>query len=319
MALGTNRYKLGLFVISGVVLALAAIVVLGAQHWNVKTVTYYAFFDESVQGLEFGSPVKFRGVTIGRVSGIDVAPDQRHVRVANELSVADTGRFHLGAGRDHGDKLALQPKLRAQLAQTGLTGVKFVLLDFFEDAGPPEALPFTPPPNTIPVAPSMMKSLEDSVVRATHQFPDIATALLGTASKLNGLMDGVEEQRLPARTGDALAEANAAMRELHSQLASLKAGELSARAEHDLALLDATLQNANKFVDRLNSDKGLMHSAERAANSLDEVARGAQNVGPELELTLREVRGAAHSIHHFVDALDRDPDMLLKGRASASR
>jgi hypothetical protein len=67
----------------------------------------------------------------------------------------------------------------------------------------------------------------------------------------------------------------------------------------------------------LDSEQGLMRSAERAADSLNEVARGAQSVGPEFELTLREVRNAARSIRHFSDSLERDPDMLLKGRASA--
>ena len=77
MAVGTNRWKLGLFVLLGMGLALAAIVLLGARNFNEKTVTYLTFFDESVQGLDAGSPVKFRGVTIGRVATIDVAPDHR--------------------------------------------------------------------------------------------------------------------------------------------------------------------------------------------------------------------------------------------------
>jgi hypothetical protein len=63
----------------------------------------------------------------------------------------------------------------------------------------------------------------------------------------------------------------------------------------------------------------MVKGAERAANSINEVARGAQSVGPELELTMREVRGAARSIRRFVDALERDPDMLLKGRATVAR
>jgi hypothetical protein len=49
------------------------------------------------------------------------------------------------------------------------------------------------------------------------------------------------------------------------------------------------------------------------------VARGARSLGPELELTLREVRGAAHSIKRLADDLDRDPDMLLKGRAQKEK
>jgi phospholipid/cholesterol/gamma-HCH transport system substrate-binding protein len=319
MALGTNRWKLGLFVILGISLALAAAVVLGAHSFNDATVRNVSFFDESVQGLDVGSPVKFRGVTIGRVAAIEVAPDRRHVQVENELFVEQLGRLGLH-GRGGDKKLSLHPDLRVQLAQTGLTGVKFILLDFFDgSAYPAPVLPFRAPANTIPATPSTMKNLEGSVVRAVNQFPDIATAMLGTVEKLNTLLDGVEKQRLPARAGDTLTEANATMRELRAQLSALKAGELSSDARAGINELNQTLTNVNRLLERLESDQGLMMSAERAANSINEVARGAQSVGPELELTMREVRGAARSIKRFVDALERDPDMLLKGRATAAR
>ena len=107
------------------------------------------------------------------------------------------------------------------------------------------------------------------------------------------------------------------MKELREQIDALRAGELSAHAERDLVQLEHTLQGVDRVVARLDSEQGLLRSAERAAESLNEVARGAQSVGPELELTLREVRGAARSIRQFSDALERDPDMLLKGRAAA--
>jgi len=317
MAVGTNRWKLGLFVIVGVAVALTALVTLGASQWNVKTVTYFSYFDESVQGLEVGSPVKFRGVTVGRVADIDIAPDRRHVEVKDELFVEQLVRLGLHSVARGEDALSVQPNLRVQLNQTGITGVKFILLDFFDPKTyPVVALPFKAPKNTIAATASTMKNLEDSVVRTANQFPDIATALLATVTKLNILMDSVEEQRLPGRAGDTIMEANAAMRELRGQLAALNASQLSANADRNLNELNKTLVGVNSLLERLGSDRGLMESAERAANSMNEVARGAQTVGPELELTLREVKGAARSIRHFVDALERDPDMLLKGRAS---
>jgi paraquat-inducible protein B len=317
MAVGTNHWKLGLFVILGLGLALAALVVLGARRWNDKTITYLSFFDESVQGLEVGSPVKFRGVTIGRVSAIDVAPDHRHVQVSNELFVDQLGRLDLHIAHG-GSGLPMNTGLRVQLAQTGITGVKFMLLDYFDGAAyPPSVLPFKAPLNTIPSTPSTMKNLEDSVVRTANQFPDIASALLATVTRLNGLMAQVDQEHLPANAAATLAEANSAMRELGAQLHALNAGAFSTHAERSMNELDQTLSGVDHILARLESDKGLLQSAERAANSMNEVARGAQAVGPELELTLREVRGAARSIHHFVDALDRDPDMLLKGKAQA--
>jgi paraquat-inducible protein B len=318
MAVGTNRWKLGLFVIIGTGLALAALVVFGARRWNERTVSYVAFFDESVQGLDVGSPVKFRGVTIGLVAAIEVAPDHRHVQVGLDLSVEQLERLSLGSLKNPNSGFAAQSKLRVQLAQTGITGVKFMLLDFFEGSGgPPLVLPFPTPRNTIPTTPSTMKNLEDSVVRAANQFPDIANALLGTVTKVNNLLDSVEKERLPARASSTLAVADAAMGELSKQIAGLHAAELSAHAAKDLAQLESTLQGVDRVLVRLESDKGLVQSAERVANSMGEVARGAQTVGPELELTLREVRSAARSIRRFADTLERDPDMLLKGRAAA--
>jgi phospholipid/cholesterol/gamma-HCH transport system substrate-binding protein len=316
MAVGTNHWKLGLFVIVGVALALAALGVLGARRWNDQTVTYVSFFDESVQGLEVGSPVKFRGVTIGRVAAIDVALDHRHVQVSNEFFVEQLGRLDLRFAHK-GGALGLSG-LRIQLAQAGITGVKFMLLDYFDGpAYPPVTLPFKTPPNTIPSTPSTMKNLEDSVVRAANQFPDIASALLGTVSRLNTLMADVDREQLPASAAATLAEGKSTLRELRVQIQALNAAALSTHAEQTMTSFNQTLASTDKLLSRLESDKGLLRSAERAANSMNEVARGAQSVGPELEQTLREVRDAARSVHHFVDALQRDPDMLLKGRAEA--
>lgn len=319
MAVGTNHWKLGLFVILGVGLALAALVVLGARSWNDKVVSYASFFDESVQGLEVGSPVKFRGVTIGRVSAIDVAPDHRHVQVMSELLVEQLGRLDLRL--DHGGaRSPAEVGLRMQLAQTGITGVKFMLLDYFDGKQyPPTILPFKVPPNTIPSTPSTMKNLEDSVVRTANQFPSIAGALLGTVTQLNSLMAQVDQEQLPSHATATLAEANALMKDLRAQVQALNAGALSTHANQSMSAFNQTLANTDRLLARLESDKGVLRSAERAANSLNEVARGAQTVGPELELTLREVRDAARSVHRFVDALERDPDMLLKGRAEARR
>ena len=68
MANPTNHWKLGLFVVVGFCAAVATAVFFGAQSLRNETVRYKTYFDESVQGLEVGSFVKFRGVTIGTVS-----------------------------------------------------------------------------------------------------------------------------------------------------------------------------------------------------------------------------------------------------------
>jgi phospholipid/cholesterol/gamma-HCH transport system substrate-binding protein len=318
MATGTNHWKLGLLVIVGIGLSLASLVALGARNWNKASVSYISYFDESVQGLDVGSPVKFRGVTIGRVARIDIAPDQRHVEVTSELGLADIGRLSLGTGEQA--KLTMHPELRVQLAQSGLTGVKFILLDYFDPAAYPlPPLPFAAAENYIPAAPSTLKNIESALVQTADRFPGIADDLSRSMITMNGIMDDVERGQLPAQVAVILAQTSTAMQELNKQLLAMNAGELSRGVQQSLGAFNVTLTRTNRLLEHLESEQGLMMSAQRTVDSLGEVARGAHSLGPELELTLRDVRGAARSIRRFADALEQDPDMLLKGRAEGAR
>ena len=103
-----------------------------------------------------GSPVKFRGVTIGNVQSITIAPDHLHVEVWMRLYKDELAR--MGFGPD--DKR--DPSLRPQLAAAGITGVKFVQFDNFPpDRYPEPLLEFAPPSDYYsPAVQSTLKSLE---------------------------------------------------------------------------------------------------------------------------------------------------------------
>ena len=66
----TNYFKIGLFIISATVLATLTITILGGGTVFQKTMTVETYFEESVQGLDAGSPVNFRGVKIGKIAEI---------------------------------------------------------------------------------------------------------------------------------------------------------------------------------------------------------------------------------------------------------
>ncbi len=316
MTVGTNRWKLGLFVIVGFGLALLAAALFGAQTWNKKTIDYVSYFDESVQGLELGAPVKFRGVTVGNVSVIDIAENLRHVQVTCTLNVEQVGRLNLGQPGKGPSGVIMHPDMRVQLAQTGITGVKFIQIDFFDSTtNPVVALPFKTPANYIPTVASTMKNLEDSVVKTANRLPEIADDVARTMSQIRAVAQQLEEGKLPERAGATLQQANVALGELSAQLKALNTGQLSAEADKNLKEFNVVLVRTNGLLARLESDQGFFRSAERGADAIGEVARGARSLGPELELTLREVRGAARSIKRLADNLERDPDMLLKGRA----
>ncbi len=196
MAAPTNHWKLGLFVVVGIVLSLTTITFLGAESLKKQVVSYQTDFDESVQGLEVGSPVKFRGVTVGAVSAIGIAPDGRHVAVTSELAIEDLNDLGLAEGKNK-SRIRVPPDLRMQVVSQGITGVKFLLIDFFDiKDNPPPVLPFPVPENYIPAAVSMMKNLEDAVVRAVNRIPDIAEGIVVVLGKVNRLLDEVQGSKL---------------------------------------------------------------------------------------------------------------------------
>ena len=313
MSAPANHWKLGAFVLGSVAIGLVAAVSLAARTLQLETVTYTSYFDEGVTGLEAGSPVSFRGVKIGNVASIDVAPDRRHVEVRYSLGVRVLGRLGLVSGGVHKEtKIAIPPDLRVQIASTGLTGTKYIQLDFFNGAGPPEELPFPVPENTIPATPSTMKNLEDAVIRAVDALPQLALSVGSVLQKVDLLLADVNQKALPARASATLVQANRLMGSLQDSLAELRVKELSHDASAMLKSADASLLRMNHLLGRLDGDQGLLASVQRTSDSLGDAGSG---LGENLNSTARDLREAASALRDFLVALDREPDMLVKGKA----
>ncbi len=315
MSAHKGHWKLGLFVVVGFVLGLTALVLLGAQSLQKDVVKYVSFFDESVQGLDIGSPVKFRGVTVGNVSVIKVAPDRRLVEVALELGVKDLEEMGLSVGAGKKLRIRVPADLRVQLASQGITGVKFLQLDFFDEKSyPPPALPFPTPENYIPAAVSTMKNVEDAVVTAANRLPQVVDAILLVVSRVGHILDDLDEKKIPESLAATLHHADQVMASLKGAVAAMDTGGLSKRAQAALAGLDETNARLGAVLARLDGDAGILASTQRATSAIGDMATSSRGLGQEVEETLHDVQDVTDAIQRVADALERDPDMLLKGR-----
>jgi phospholipid/cholesterol/gamma-HCH transport system substrate-binding protein len=113
MSSRSSKFLIGLFVITGVMICVVIIIWVGAADLFMKGSTYVTYFDESVQGLQADSAVKYRGVEIGKVESIKVAPDYRLIEVAMKIDLSAD----------------LQYNTTAQLRTAGITGIVFIELD----------------------------------------------------------------------------------------------------------------------------------------------------------------------------------------------
>lgn len=206
----SHYFKLGLFVLIGIGLLCAAVLVLGAGQFLDKPVPAESLFDESVDGLEVGSPVKYRGVMIGHVTSIAFAADthdavkpEQH-RIARYVLVdmsLDSKTFKGMSLRDIHDTFARMAGegLRARVETQGIGGGVYIGLDFV-DAGskPPPQVHLESNALYIPSAPSTMNQVMSAAERLASDLrqanlPRLVEHMDGLVTSAEGTSEHVRQ------------------------------------------------------------------------------------------------------------------------------
>ncbi|MBU0515673.1 MAG: MCE family protein, partial [Proteobacteria bacterium] len=140
-----SKLRVGVFVLAGTGLLLAALIYLAWDAYFKPYRDFVTYFAENVQGLDKDSAIRYLGVKVGRVQAIQVAPDGKLVEVILNL---DPG------GR-------IEPDMRCQLDLTGITGSKYIqlvrLMPYMKDQAP--SLAFKPRYDYIPSFPSLVENI----------------------------------------------------------------------------------------------------------------------------------------------------------------
>lgn len=281
MAKKTANFMLGLFVILGFFLGVAAIIYVGATSYFQKGQTYVTYFDESVQGLQNDSSVKYLGVDVGRVENIKVAPDNKLIGVIIKVNL-------------RGD---LAVDTVAQLKMAGITGVMFIELDR-RKPGEEDLSPKINFPSEYPVIPSRPSEVQRiltkiDVVMAKLQQIDtrgISDQLILTGKAVEGFFKGKEVTAILVK-----------LRSTAGNLDNItkRIDKLVAQGKLDEVLVDS--REALKSVRTLVT--GVQE--ELQAMKLPEIAR-------EVENTAANLRQASDTLEKFFDRVyDRPPDLLF--------
>ncbi|HET9989577.1 MAG TPA: MlaD family protein [Kofleriaceae bacterium] len=304
MTAAATNFKLGVFAVAaGGALAIAALG-LGLHGRRAPAIAYHTRFDESVQGLELGAPVKYRGVTIGNVTHIEVSPDHRLVDV--ELGVSSQTSRRLGLD-------APPPELRARLSSQGLTGVKYVDLDFVN--GAVAAAPLAP--RTFASEPSLGKQLEDQGRVLADELHGVLVDARGTMRRIDGLVDDVRAHDVAARAVAVLDRAGATLDSMRRAVP--RVAVLATDLDGVAGDARAALRSLRDALAPIGGDDGLVASTRRATDAIGELGRRGTESTVDLQQTLADIGEAARALRAFLDELERDPDMLVKGHAPARR
>jgi len=170
-----HYFILGLFFIVAILLAFGAVIMFGAGELLKPTIKMETYFNESVQGLDVGSPVKYRGVQVGKVEEITFVDDYYYtekpfvmVRIALYVSaLGSSSRSIEGTDTNTAIKEALKREikfgLRVRLTSQGLTGVAYLEADYLDPKYyPPLEIDWEPKTFYVPTAPSVINRLSNS-------------------------------------------------------------------------------------------------------------------------------------------------------------
>jgi phospholipid/cholesterol/gamma-HCH transport system substrate-binding protein len=301
----TSKFMIGLFVTLGSLIGVVLVIWLGAAKYFEKGLIYATYFDESVQGLQVDSSVKYRGVDVGRVLKIGVAPDNKLVEVVMKVD------FSGGAETD----------LVAKLKSAGITGIVFIELDRWEgdEPVPVHEMKFKSEYPVIPSRPSeirqIMAGLAD-IYGKIHKidFEGISKELRNTAKSLSAFFNS--------------ARLNNTMKHMESTTMSLdsttrKIDKMVAEGRVDKVLVDThkTLIETRQLITEVRNEIGAMKMADTAGKAnrlLDHLDGRTLKISADMEDALQDIKSNSENLNRLLERIQSNPSELIFGNPGIS-
>lgn len=336
----SKEFKVGIFVLASVSLVLGGVIALGSGTLFKKTAIIETSTKVSVNGLQVGSPVKYRGVPVGEVSAIAFADryydgtgtGSKAFDFDSEVVIRMKVRLDV-FGPEQTDlftkdiERGVASGLRARLASAGLTGGLFIDLDLDRvGAAPAQLPPYTPDYPYVPNAPTKFDQMIDHVGVIARKLSEVDYVTIGaklekTIADVNSIVVGKVDPML-GEAKDFIAELRASNAEINSLLKS----EEIART---LANIDAISADVRGIVGDGSTDlkagiaefPKLMKAASDAAERLDEILKsrrideilaGLEKTSGELPPTVAEYRAVGQQLQQFLASESHEIRQLIE-------
>jgi paraquat-inducible protein B len=322
--------RVGAMVLGGIATIAGLTVWIGADVFRQRGQVFETYFSESVQGLDPGAAVRFRGVQLGRVTEVQLAfVDYRDALRAMPMEDARARlvvvRFDVAPGRLDAERQgrvqdAVGSGLRVRMASQGVTGVSYLELDFVDPRRyPVPSLPWTPRSPFVPSVPSTLTQFQSGAEALLAQLRD--ADLPGLLREATAALSAIREQLTAGEGYAALVAASDAMRSLDATLRAVSPAATGALAEAQAAAAavrglaqgpvvaeaQAAATSLRAGLARLPATLG---AAEAAARRLDALGADATRDLPPL---LRDLRIAADNLRAVTEQLRQYPSQLLLG------
>ncbi|MRR11651.1 MCE family protein, partial [bacterium] len=270
------HFRIGLFVLGGVVLVLAGLLAFGLRHSFEKKHRLLTYIPGDVEGLVVGSPVKLKGVNVGEVTGVYFSwnryPGTKVACVIVEFEVGtDISPVPIEKAEDFEPELRkyVEWGLRAIMKSQPITGTSFLELELLDPkANPPLAFDWPKPRYPyVPSAPSGISRVFEGLNRVVAKLEKLDTERIGrqVESTLAAAERALERfgrfdvEGISTGTKGTLADASATVLEVQglakdarAKVQGLRTEEVSQDVRKVLAGLEETNAKVQVAVERLS-------------------------------------------------------------------
>jgi len=317
-----SYFKIGLFVICAIVIGVIGVVVLGGGKFFQKKNIIETYIDESVQGLDVGSPVKFRGVLVGNVeeitlTGVEYGTRRGYVVVRAGIS-RNVFQFSLADPANPAFIAEVQRGLRVRLAPQGLTGQAYLEADYLNPKlNPPLEIDWRPKYPYVPSAQSKITQLSDAVERILRNVEQLdIQRLIGSVESslktIDKLASGANLDKISTQAVALLTE----VRQTNLQLKQVVGGSELKDAVKDAAVAAGTarqiLERADKPLSQLIAD------LPKASESINRVAQRLDAVTANLPETNAQFRQTLQQLNRLISGQQRDIEKTVENLRSMS-
>ena len=299
-----SYFKMGLFIIIGTIIAAIGVVALGVGTIFQKKILVETYIDESVQGLDVGSAVKFRGVPVGKVETISLTSAEyptkrRYVLVRIGL----TTKIFQAPLADAGSPsfiTEVEKGLRVRLASQGVTGAAYIEADYQDPArNPPLEIDWQPRYPYVPSTLSRITQLSESLEKILRSAENIDVGrLVGELEKslltITKVAEGANLDKLGGQANAFLTE----VRDTNRQLKELIGSNDVKSAFKDTA---AVASGARQIIERAQGPVNqMLADLPRAAESLERMVKRLDSVSADLPETGAQLRQTIQRLNRLI-------------------
>lgn len=297
MATDARKFQVGVFVLAALFVLVAGLIWLGASRFFEKTSHLVTYFPESVQGVEPGSAVKYRGVPAGRVQAIRIAPDGDLIEVV--MSIED----------EFVDFLQKDPSLRAQIQLAGITGFRYIEIDRHSGEALKRSpkLDFEPPYPVILSTPSSIREIQTALEEVYNRIMSIDFA--GISGDIRETLQAANTLLRDERVGATLNNINTI-------------SDSAARVAKNLERITdgVDVKPAVKNIEQVSMETRELVTAlrtvtrdqlDQALGQITQLAQSAQQLVGGLQYTAERIDRTVGNLEHFTEELRGQPSLLL--------